>query len=248
MIEVELALPRDASAGEVDRALSTLLELGALDVELEPGRILALFPGVASIDASALPGKVETRPARMVDQGNTWARKLRLLDLAGIAPKIDPGTAFGSGFHPTTSLCLERLAEVRPTGAVLDVGTGSGVLAIFALALGAERAVGIDSDPEALKVAAENARANKVEARLVLRPPPIEGRFSTITANIVPAVLTEIAPKLVQALEPKGRVILSGLMARHKEAILATYRDLGLRPSHESERSCWCCLELRAPW
>jgi ribosomal protein L11 methyltransferase len=161
---------------------------------------------------------------------------------------IDPGESFGSGVHPTTELCLERLSQLRTSGTLLDVGIGSGVLAIFALVLGAERAVGIDDDPRALEVAARNARANAVAGRLDLCPPPIRGRFGTIVANIVPAVLTDLAPEIVRALEPEGRVILSGLMTRHREAILAGYRDLGLRPSHESERDGWLCLELRAPW
>jgi ribosomal protein L11 methylase PrmA len=246
MIEVQLALPAEARPDEFDRALDLLLGRGALDVELVDRRIFALFSDGADLSAIA---DLHTEPARMLDQGNTWARKLRpRLEVGGFALSIDPGETFGTGVHPTTRLCLERLLESRPPRSLLDVGTGSGVLAIFALAIGADRAVAIDDDPRALEIAAVNAKANGFEGRLELHAPPVRGRFDTVVANIVPAVLTALAPEIVRALEPEGRVILSGLMARHRDAILATYRDLGLRPAHESERGGWLCLELRAPW
>src|SRR6185436_8647169 len=110
--------------------------------------------------------------------------------------------AFGTGLHPTTALCLETLQEelevARPS-AVLDVGTGSGVLALAALLLGVPQAHGIDIDDEALRVVAENARVNGLEARLELSrdgPETLSGAWPLVFANVLPAPLMEMAPAL----------------------------------------------------
>src|SRR5262249_27988174 len=158
-------------------ALDRLVELGAIDAEVAPdGRIAALLPdGVAPEQVARALRVDEVSVSRAVgrDADSVWVlspRPIRIgrLRIVPADSEAEPGAlrlvdaaAFGTGLHPTTALCLEVLAEVvevaRPD-AVLDVGTGSGVLALGALMLGVPRALGIDIDDAALSVAAENAR------------------------------------------------------------------------------------------
>ena len=114
---------------------------------------------------------------------------------------LDPGMAFGTGLHPTTRGCLELLQTIQPTPArVLDVGSGSGILGLAALRLGADHVVALDTDPLAVEATAANAERNglgaRVEAALGTLPEvPLE-RFSLVVANLVAAVLIDLAPRL----------------------------------------------------
>ena len=132
---------------------------------------------------------------------------LRLIDAA----------AFGTGLHPTTALCLEALEEavqIAPPDGVLDVGTGSGVLALGALMMGVPRAHGIDIEDEALRVAAENARINALDQRLQLTrggPEVVTGTWPLVLANVLPGPLIEMAPALVRRVGHHGQLVLSGI-------------------------------------
>jgi len=135
---------------------------------------------------------------------------------------LDPGLAFGTGTHPTTALCLEWLDAAPLAGAsVFDVGSGSGVLAVAALKLGARRAVAIDIDPQALIASAENAARNEVAARLEVRDAAVawEEGFDVVLANILAEPLIELAPRLARATRPGGWLVLSGLLAAQGEAV-----------------------------
>jgi len=159
---------------------------------------------------------------------------------------IDPGMAFGTGSHPTTALCLERIDELlRPGLSVLDVGTGSGIIAILASRLGAARVVGTENDPVALAVAAENARINRatVDFRLC-DPEAIDGVFDVVVANILLNTLVALAPQVARKVAPGGRLVLSGLLPLQGGLAEAAYEPHGLCPAGRRERDGWLRVEL----
>lgn len=140
---------------------------------------------------------------------------------------LDPGLAFGTGTHPTTALCLEWLddADVQHK-TVLDYGCGSGILAIAALKLGAQQAVATDIDPQALLATQDNAARNGVEpARLhTCYPEELPSQtYDVVMANILSGPLVELAPTLLAALKPGGKLVLSGILAEQGSAIQAAY-------------------------
>jgi ribosomal protein L11 methyltransferase len=134
--------------------------------------------------------------------------------------------AFGTGHHATTRTCLELLERHLQAGcALLDVGTGSGVLAIAALRLGAERAVGVDVDPLARAAAAANAARNGVADRLRVRGSldEVDGNFAAATANLQLSLLVELETRIAARLLPDGLLVASGLLREEIEAWRAVY-------------------------
>ena len=165
---------------------------------------------------------------------------------------IDPGMAFGTGQHPTTALCLERVDELlarRPGADLLDVGTGSGVIALLAKKLGARRVVGTENDPLALRIAAENEARNGIAGiEWVLQDPAqVPGEFQIVVANILLNTLTELAPQIAAKVAPGGRLVLSGLLALQGGLAEAAYEPLGLRPAGRRQREGWLRVELVRP-
>jgi ribosomal protein L11 methyltransferase len=130
---------------------------------------------------------------------------------------LEPGRAFGTGLHETTSLVAQALAEMALADAtVLDVGCGSGILALVALRLGAARAVAVDVDPDAVAVTRENAARNDLQGRVAADVTPIEqvsGTFPVVLANIESGTLIDLAPALVARVARGGRLVLSGILA-----------------------------------
>ena len=248
-----------------------VIELGAIDVELSDGGTLAvLMPDSVAPDlVTSMPGVAGTSlsPALPRDAGSVWvlsprpvhAGRLRIVpaDDESSGPDvirlIDSG-AFGTGLHPTTALCLEALDDLvqdAPPLGVLDVGTGSGILALAALTLGVPQALGIDTDAEALGVAAENARLNRVEARLRLEhggPEAVTGTWPLVLANVLAAPLIEMAPALVRRLGHHGRLVLSGIPTSVEPDVDRTYRRLGLSRVQVTSRGGWVALVLEASW
>jgi len=142
---------------------------------------------------------------------------------------LDPGLAFGTGTHPTTALCLRYLdslgAELVGTR-VLDVGCGSGILAVAALRLGAATAVGVDIDPQAEIATRENAERNGVAAQVSLQPaaPPWPGApYDFTLANILAGPLVELAPDIAAATRTGGGVVLAGLLAAQAVEVMTAY-------------------------
>jgi ribosomal protein L11 methyltransferase len=140
---------------------------------------------------------------------------------------LDPGGAFGTGTHETTRLVLEAIQDhLQPGAHVLDVGCGSGILAIACLLLGAERARCIDVDAEAVRATRENAEINAVQARLHVSDDPlaaIQARYPLVLANIESRVLIPLANQLGVRVRPGGVLILSGILAVERERMLAAY-------------------------
>jgi ribosomal protein L11 methyltransferase len=257
---------QDAGADALDR----LVELGALDAEFfADGGVAALMPDSVAPErvARALgAGEISVSPASGRDAGSVWllaprpihVGRLRLVpaDAAagpGSLRLVDSG-AFGTGFHPTTALCLEILQDAiagNPPAAVLDIGTGSGVLAIAALVLGVPHALGTDIDEDALRAAAENARLNGVAGRLTLArggPDGVDGVWPLVVANVLAAPLIEMAPALVRRLGHHGRLVLSGMPSALEADVNHAYRRLGLRHVRTASRAGWVALVLQASW
>jgi len=168
---------------------------------------------------------------------------------------IDPGMAFGTGSHATTALCLERLDELlaeRAGSDVLDIGTGSGILAIGAALLGAGRVCGTENDPVALEAARRGAALNglppdRIELLLV-EPDEVPGApFGIVVANILLNTLVELAPAIAARVAPSGRLVLSGLLAEQGDEAEAAYRAQGLRSAGRKQREEWIRVELERP-
>ena len=139
---------------------------------------------------------------------------------------LDPGLAFGTGGHETTSLCMEALDE-RVTGGerVLDIGTGSGILAIAALKLGAAVAEGVDIDPVAVRTAGENAALNGVQDKLTVLMGDLSdkasGKYDIITANIVANAILSLAPAVPGLMAEGATFIASGIIDSRKDEVIA---------------------------
>ena len=174
-------------------------------------------------------------------------------DPDAICLAVDPGLAFGTGSHPTTHLCLlwlEQHTQLR-NHTLLDYGCGSGILAIAAAKLGCTAVVGTDIDPQAIVAARSNAQINQVEIQFILpNEDAIElapdTQYDIVMANILANPLQVLAPALVNKIRPGGQIVLSGVLARQAEEVIATYRQwLDLSIWKESEG--WVCLQGTLP-
>jgi ribosomal protein L11 methyltransferase len=144
---------------------------------------------------------------------------------ASVVVRLDPGAAFGTGAHPTTRLCLSWLdAHLQPGASVLDVGCGSGILAIAAAKLGAVRVVGTDIDPQALQTARENSANNQVTPSYTDPDSLAAGTFDIVLANILANPLKLLAPALVARVSSHGTLVLSGVLERQVEEVADAYR------------------------
>jgi ribosomal protein L11 methyltransferase len=162
--------------------------------------------------------------------------------------RLDPGQAFGTGHHETTRLCLAALAAVvRPGHRVLDVGTGSGILSIAAVKLGACAVDACDIDPVAVDVARANVDANGVRGAVRVALGSIadaaNGAYDVAVANINTEADIALAPALAEALVPGGLAIVSGFLAVDLPAVRAALRRAGLRPTAARHEGEWALLE-----
>ena len=169
--------------------------------------------------------------------------------------RIEPGMAFGTGTHPTTQLCM-ALAEsqVQQGKPIIDVGCGSGILSVTALKLGANKALGVDTDPEAIDSSRQNAILNGVSDRLELGTGSVNevrsGRFSIsqaplVFANILaPIIIRLLGDGLAELVTPGGNLIFSGILAEQEETVLKTAYSHGLRLCEGRQIGDWVALRL----
>lgn len=171
---------------------------------------------------------------------------------------IEAGPAFGTGHHGTTKGCLLTLADIartRPLGNVLDLGSGSGVLALAALKAGAKSAVATDIDPESVRVASENARNNKAGPRLRLLTATgtnhcqirSGGPYDLVMANILARPLVQLAHEIAQITKPGGRILLSGLLTRQEPQVRGAYAARGLVLKSRKRINGWSTLLYERP-
>lgn len=169
--------------------------------------------------------------------------------------KMDPGSAFGTGSHPTTRLCLEALESTPPRGAlVTDLGCGSGVLALAALGLGAEAVVAADTDSLAVRATSDNRDLNGYAAeRLTVALGSVEAlqeqlagrRADLLLCNILAPVIEALAPGFEALLRPDGRALLSGLLVDQAPRLKEVLGSLGWTVTKEGSQGRWGLLEIR---
>lgn len=162
---------------------------------------------------------------------------------------LDPGLAFGTGLHPSTQLCLEALERlVRPHMRVLDLGTGSGILALAAARLGAREVCALDLDPQAVDAARANVARNGLGARITVRRgtlPSDDLPFDLVVANIVARVISDLAPHLAAALRPDGTLIASGIVEERAADVAAALAAAGLAVVERLAAPPWVALVAR---
>ncbi len=182
----------------------------------------------------------------------SWEKPLEEDREPALTFHIDPGTAFGTGMHETTRLCIQQIRKyLTPETTLLDVGTGSGILSILSLMLGAKYAVGTDLDPCALPAVEENLKANGVPAEKfhmmlgnLINDPQIqkevgEDRYEIVVANILPDVLIPLTPVAARCVKKGGVYITSGIIEGREDSVVKAMEEAGLEVVDVSALGEW---------
>ena len=244
----------------LDKPRDTVIIHMYLEPGASPVETLALI--AARMEASGIPYTSETEGVEQEDWQNGWRKYYHPMDVGqrlAIVPSwqdydtdrvkliLDPGLAFGTGGHETTNLCLEVLDErVKGGERVLDIGTGSGILAIAALKLGAAVAEGVDIDPVAVRTAGENAALNGVADKLTVLVGDLSdkasGKYDIITANIVANAIMSLAPAVPGLMADDAVFIASGIIDSRKDEVIAALEAAGLAVLEVKEKRGWECI------
>lgn len=166
---------------------------------------------------------------------------------AEIVLELDPGLAFGSGLHPTTQLCIEAVDDFIHAGMhVLDIGTGTGILALAAVKLGAEQVLAVDTDEDAITAADRNIQQNNAQAAICLRfgsLAGVEGTFDMVLANILaPVIIAMVESGMAARLRPEGLLIASGILVEQVDDVKAAMHRHGLTVIESRQREDWAAL------
>lgn len=166
--------------------------------------------------------------------------------------KIDPGMAFGIGGHETTQMCIELLERyiVNKTKqkTMLDIGTGTGILSIVGAYLGIDNIIGIDIDPAAVEAARRNIKINQVEDKVkiqkgdMIRDMDMDGKYSLITANLLPNLIMSLLPSLPPLMKKNSKLILSGIITDKRDSIVNGLKELNLKLIEEKSMNEWVSL------
>lgn len=219
----------------------------------------------AQLTAAGIPFQLQTKNCRQEDWENNWKQYFKPLPVgerllihplwerrqdAGdrVVLQLEPGLAFGTGTHATTQLCLRALERtVKPDCTVLDIGCGSGILAIAGILLGAKSATGVDIDAVAVRTAAENARHNGIgkeqitflEGNLTQR---VKTAADIVVANIVADVILELLVYVKAYIAPQGKLIVCGILNEREAQVQQQLTAQGFAVTHREEQEGWVCL------
>jgi len=231
--------------------------------------IAASLRRIANCGLKIGAGKIEIAKVKREDWAESWKRHFHPLEIGKtllIKPSwskkrplknqavviLDPGLSFGTGQHPTTSFCLNELVHHRQSGtqqSFLDIGTGSGILAIAAAKLGYQPVHAFDFDPESVRVARENARKNRVDAKLKLTrgdvtklplKPARQYKYDLVCANLISNLLIAEKRRIVNRLKPGGTLVLAGILAVEFGEVQRAFEKTGLRLAAKRVENEWC--------
>ncbi|EEF57684.1 50S ribosomal protein L11 methyltransferase [Pedosphaera parvula] len=237
--------------------------------EWTPKKRAALVAGLKQIKASGLDlgaGKISVNKVAREDWSESWKRHFKPIEIGSqllVKPSwikrrlkknqalvvLDPGLSFGTGNHPTTSFCLHEIVRSRKSQqaqSFLDIGTGSGILSISAVKLGYKPVVALDFDPEAVRVARENALLNGVDRQLRITRKdvtklPLTGRekFDLICANLISNLLVSAQKQILSFLKPGGTLVLAGILKEEFPKIEKAFKQAGLKKLRDLEEGEW---------
>jgi ribosomal protein L11 methyltransferase len=216
-------------------------------------------------------GPLETRSVNEEDWANAWKEHFHVTQIGqriiirpswrDYTPKaeevvitLDPGMAFGTGLHPTTRMCLECVEQLtRPGMRVMDVGTGSGILALAAAKLGADQVYAIDNSSVAVESANENAAINGLSERIQVVAGTLDeataqrmaGQYDLVLVNIIAHIIGSIASQLAQVLAPNGLLVVSGIIEARRQDAEGPLLAAGLELVEEHKIEDWLALVLR---
>jgi len=241
------------------------------DTKVDPPKMRAeIAAGLKRIEDCGLKigaGKIEIAKVKREDWAESWKRHFHPLEIGKtllVKPSwskkrprkgqavviLDPGLSFGTGQHPTTSFCLNELVRGRKNGTAqsfLDIGTGSGILAIAAAKLGCAPVHAFDFDPESVRVARDNAKKNRVDAKLkptrgdITKLPLKPARqYDLVCANLISNLLIAEKRRIVNRLKPDGTLVLAGILAVEFVGVERTFEKLGLKLAAKRVENEWC--------
>jgi ribosomal protein L11 methyltransferase len=278
-VEPAFELLEEGLAARIDFTRPAVLRayLPALDAAVVRAAVAAVERDLGHLQAFGLRpiGELQTREVHEEDWAQAWKRHFPVLRVGRrlvirptwrrhapapgeIVLALDPGMAFGTGLHPTTRLCLAGLERLADAGLVagarvLDVGCGSGILAIAAARLGARAVLGVDTDPLAVEVTAANARRNRVARIVHARAgslPTAGGPHDVVLANLIASLLVRLAAELYHAVRPGtgapgtgGRLLAGGIFAEREEEVRRALAAAGFHVVARDEEGDWVTLE-----
>jgi ribosomal protein L11 methyltransferase len=256
----------DVAADEVDEVSGRLWLSGLVTsvveqptragrVELRAGVVEAPSPDALDQLVDGLTGRWSAAVRDDAEERATLVASMRAaatpMHVGGLLVSLDPGLAFGSGSHPTTRMVLAALeAMVLPGASVLDVGTGTGVLAIAAARLGADHVVAVDIDAAAVDVARANAVRNDVDDRIALAVGGIDEvdsspTFDLVVANLGRRALVDLAERVVVRLAPSGTALVTGILDEQVDDVVDAFASAGSSVVGQESTGGWALLELR---
>jgi ribosomal protein L11 methyltransferase len=273
-VEAPFELIDDGIGARIDSSRPVVVRgyVGAADMAAAQTAVAAVERDLAHLQAFGLGeiADVQTRLVQEEDWAEAWKEHFPVQRIGrriviqpswrehdqqpdDIVIKLDPGMAFGTGLHPTTRLCLEGLEDwsnrdVLGDARVLDVGTGSGVLAIAAAAFGASSVLAIDTHPLAVEAAKRNAALNGfadvIETRTGSLPLADPAQFHLVVANLVAGILVELAPELAASVRPGGLLLAGGVFHEREEEVTEAVEAAGLESIGRCVQGDWLALEF----
>jgi ribosomal protein L11 methyltransferase len=276
-VESPFVVVTEGLAARVDTTRPAVVRgyVSAIDSGASAAAVEAVRRDLGHLQAFALRpiGELETRVVHEEDWAEAWKQHFPVMRVgkrvviqptwrdydrqpADVVISLDPGMAFGTGLHPTTRLCLAGIEDwadrdLLGDARVLDVGTGSGILAIAAGLFGASYVLGIDTDPLAVETTRVNAELNGlstvIEARTGSLPLPEPAQFHLVAANLIAGVLIELAEGLAASLWPTGRLLASGIFFEREPEVVSAFESAGLQIVGRLDEGEWLALEALRP-